>query len=275
MRKITDPNYHLPEVLPFQWVRTLTSGANCPALVRGVELNSHTAGDFVLKYRGAERMDEAASRRELVAAWLAAELDIWTPEPVVLHLEPGFREAVPTEFRARLTAKALGLNVGSRFVDGHATFESVPMLASELLQSVARIFAFDLLIQNSDRRAEKPNSFLAEGRIYVYDHELAFGFLSMLPMFANPEPWILNATDVSAAEKHLFYPMLRQSKNVDWQAALSTLPNLTPQFWQRAAGLLPDEWKDAGELHRIRGHVESIQQNSQTFISEICKKLIG
>ena len=275
MRKITDPDYQLPEIIPFQWVRTLTSGANCPMLVRGVDLVNQTPGDFVLKYRGAERMDETASRRELVAAWIAAELDIWTPEPVLVRVDPDFVRGVPPDFQPVLAGRALGLNFGCRFVEGKTIIQPGEILVAELHQAAARVFAFDLLAQNGDRRPEKPNSFLAEGRIYLIDHELAFGFLSMLPMFANPEPWILNETDVLAAKKHLFYPMLRQSKGVDWAAALGTLPNLTPQFWQRTAELLPDEWKNTGEINRIRDHFESIQQNTATFISEIWNKLIG
>ena len=97
----------------------------------------------------------------------------------------------------------------------------------------------------------------------------------MLPTFANPKPWILNDTDIMAAQKHVFYPIIRRSKAINWEAALSTLSNLTPLFWQRAAELLPETWKNTVEINRIKNHVESIQYNTQTFITEICNKLIG
>ncbi len=258
-----------------QWVHTLSSGANRPMLIRGIDQNRQQSGDFVLKYRNEERMNETTCRRELLAAWMAAEMDIAVPEPVVIHVDHNFVDTVPADLRTIMNTKALGLNIGSRYISGNTTFQPSPNLPKELHQTAARIFAFDLMLQNADRRDEKPNSFLAGGKIYVYDHELSFGFLSMLPMFANPTPWVLNDTDVLAAKQHLFYPMLRQNRNVQWEAALSTLSQLTPYFWQRASELIPIEWEDTTEMARIQGHIESIQQHITTFISEIWNKLIG
>ncbi len=275
MPKITDPAYQLPEIIATEWVRTFRTGANCPMLIDGIDLANQSKDSFVLKYRGAERMDETTSGRELMAAWLAIELEIGTPEPVVVRVDAQFAQMVPPDFRAVMATRAQGLNFGSRFMEGKTIFQPDELLAPQYHQAAARVFIFDLLIQNGDRRPEKPNSFLADGSICLIDHELAFGFLSMLPMFANPTPWILNGTDVLAAQKHLFYPMLRQNKGVDWEAAISTLSNLTPEFWQLANDHLPEKWKDAVEIGRIRSHFESLQQHSTTFISEIWNKLIG
>lgn len=275
MPKITDANYQLPEIIPLQWVRTLSSGANKPIVIRGVNLGEEQAGEYVLKYRGAERMNETSCRRELLCAWIADEMDIWIPEPVAVHVDAGFANNVPEEIRTVMTTRALGLNFGNRFIEGKTIIQPDEILAPELHQSAARIFAFDLLTQNGDRRPEKPNAFVADGNIYVIDHELAFGFLSMLPMFANPNPWVLNETDISAAQRHLFYPTLRHSKDVNWTAALSTVHNLTPQFWRRAGELLPEAWQNPAEINRIQSHFESIQQHLTTFLAEIWNKLIG
>jgi hypothetical protein len=275
MQKITSTNFKPCEVIPLQWVRTLSEGANKPMLIRGIDQNRQQTGDFVLKYRNAERMNETTCRRELLAAWMAIEMDIAVPEPVIIEVDSNFVATVPRELQPIMTSKALGLNIGSRYISGNATFQPAPTLPPELHQTAARIFAFDLMLQNADRRDEKPNSFLAEGKIYVYDHELSFGFLSMLPMFANQTPWVMNETDVSSAKNHLFYPALSQISSVNWEAALSTLSHLNPVFWQRAAELMPNEWVDAQEMTRIQAHIDAIQQYSSVFISEICNKLIG
>lgn len=244
-------------------------------LIRGIDQHQQQTGDFVLKYRNEERMNETTCRRELLAAWMAAEMDIAVPEPVIIAVDSNFVASVPREFQAIMTSKALGLNIGSRYISGNATFQPKPVLPTDLHQTAARIFAFDLMLQNADRRDEKPNSFLAEGKIYVYDHELSFGFLSMLPMFANPTPWLLNDTDVKAAKQHLFYPTISQNRNINWEAALSSVVQLTPHFWKRATELIPQEWENTQEMTRIQDHIMSIQQHSETFISEICNKLIG
>jgi hypothetical protein len=275
MPKITDANYHLPEVIPLQWVRTLSSGANKPVVIRGIDGAAHESGEYVLKYRGAERMDEAACRRELLAAWIAAEMDIAVPEPVIIQVDAGFASCLPDNIQAIVATRALGPNFGNRFIEGKTIFQPGAMLTPELRQSAARVFAFDLLTQNADRRHEKPNAFLANGAIYAIDHELAFGFLSMLPMFANPNPWILNQTDVLAARQHLFYPALRSYSDVDWGAALGAIHKLTPLFWQRVSELIPENWKDDGEISRIQNHFDSIQQHTSTLQSEIWNKIFG
>lgn len=273
--KITTPNYQIPEIIPLQWVRTLTSGANQPIVIRGIEINGTRSGEYVLKYRGAERMDDTTCRRELLAAWMATEIDIHTPEPVLIHVDAHFAQNVPIGIKAIMETHSLGLNFGNHFIEGKTVIPPNGAVPSELLQTIARIFLFDLLIQNGDRRPEKPNSFVADGKVYIIDHELAFGFLSMLPMFANPKPWFLNDTDILAAQSHLFYPLLRKSRGINWEAASSTLLQLTPQFWQRANGLFPEVWHNTDETDRIRHHIEGIQQHLTIFLSEICNKIIG
>lgn len=275
MPKITNANYEIPEITPLQWVRTLDGGANKPIVIRGVEVQKEQTSEYVLKYRGAERMDESACRRELLASWIAAEIDIWTPEPVIIHVDGHFATMVPSELRETLASRALGINFGTRYIPGNASFQPETVLPSGLHQTAARVFAFDILMQNSDRRKEKPNAFLADDNIYVYDHELSFGFLSMLPMFANPTPWVLNAIDISAAERHLFYPLLHHNRSVNWDAAVSTFSHLSPFFWQCANEHLPATWRNHEEMTRIQSHFDSIQQNLQTFISEIWNKIIG
>jgi len=202
-------------------------------------------------------------------------MDIHTPTPVLIEVDENFVRTVPQALQTKLSTRSCGLNFGNRFMEGKTIVPPNGAIPPALFQTAARIFTFDLLIQNGDRRSEKPNLFVSEGKIHVIDHELAFGFLSMLPMFANQSPWILNETDILAAKKHLFYPILRQCKDVNWEAAGSTFKSLTPQFWQRANNLLPEPWHNSDEMTRIQQHIELIQQHSDTFLSEIWNKLIG
>lgn len=65
MPKITDVNYELPEIIPLQWVRTLEGGANKPIVILGADRREQQSSYFVLKYRGAERMDEAATHQPI------------------------------------------------------------------------------------------------------------------------------------------------------------------------------------------------------------------
>jgi hypothetical protein len=53
---ITDPAYFLPEVLATQLLSTAQNGANRPLFIRGIEDYTFVENDYVLKYRGAERI---------------------------------------------------------------------------------------------------------------------------------------------------------------------------------------------------------------------------
>jgi hypothetical protein len=52
----------------------------------------------------------------------------------------------------------------------------------------ARIYAYDLITQNPDRRADNPNCGSYNGRLVAYDFEMAFSFLYAIPGTAG-EPW--------------------------------------------------------------------------------------
>lgn len=94
-------------------------------------------------------------------------------------------------------------------------------------------------------------------------------------MFANKTPWVFNEIDIESAKNHIFYPQLRQNRQVDWAAAVRTIPDLNEPFWQKAESLLPPEWHDAAETQRIKSHIESIQTHLTEFTEEIWNRLMA
>lgn len=266
----------LPEIIATQHFGVAETGANKPLFIRGIDTRLHKSGDYVLKYRGAERMDAAACGRELLAAFLATLLDVNTPQPVIIHVGPDFVETMRGLPVYPQVAKSIGSNFGSKYVSGNIPLRPTQLLSPEQTQQAARIFVFDLLIKNSDRNRIKPNLFLAEDKIFIIDHELAFGFLFTLPSFLSPVAWQLNSTDVADAGNHFFYSFLRQrAKTIDWEEAFEPLTNFHQEYWTKIEELLPAAWKDDLMFDNIRSHIDAVFSNLASFKSEIWNKLLA
>jgi hypothetical protein len=203
--RITDSNYILPEIIALSVVETAQSGANRPLFIRGVNRQRKEKGFYVLKYQGAERMDNRTSGRELLAAFLAQEWGLTVPEPVKIIVLDNFLNTLTGHEDFKNIQKSKGcINFGNVKIMGDADLSYHVALTHEQVQQAAKIFIFDLIIQNADRRFEKPNMFLAKDKIHLIDHELAFGFLDTLPFLRSPKPYILNETDVNSAKNHFF-----------------------------------------------------------------------
>ena len=74
--KITDKNYPTKQVLALELTGTTRGGANKPLYITALNQVTGNTEDYVLKYRGAERMDERTSARESVSFDLKKTGDI-------------------------------------------------------------------------------------------------------------------------------------------------------------------------------------------------------
>lgn len=272
---ITDSDYTLPQIFPTQVVGTAKGGANRPLFIRGIDIHTGVENDFVLKYRGAERMDERTSARELVASFLATSLGIHTPKPVKILVEDAFLNNLKEHSDYQNIQKSKGINFGTVKVEPNNTIVIGQLLSAEQRQQALKIFLFDVWIQNGDRRFEKPNMFLCDENIYVIDHELAFGFIDTLPFLRSSHAFLLNDVDINAARNHFFYATLHQNKQFDFDAAFQPFVLLPPIFWQRLRLTVPSEWQKSDEIDQIEAHFNQILSNYETFKKEIWTKLLA
>lgn len=266
---LTDPHYHFPEVVPLQWIKTLSTGANRPIVVKAVDLGTKEAGEYVVKYRGGERMDASACGRELLGAWLADALGIAVPAPAVAQIRREFTDTLPGELRVLLSLKSLGINYSSRYIQGTVPVLYGAALDRTLTRQSARIFAFDQMLRNADRNAAKPNVFVADDQLYAIDHEISFGFLFTLPSLIGPNAWELNSIDRESAKNHLFYPNLKKHTGVDWDDVLKPFVNFPGGFWEKAWELMPPDWCTGEDFGKIQKHVTDTTNNVTKFQTEL------
>jgi hypothetical protein len=268
MPKITDPNYFLPVVEALMPGEVLTSGTTQPNVIRGVCRKTLTKSDYVIKFIKAQRMSPEASARELVAAFIAMELDFNIPPPAIINVSPAFVEAMMGKPNFMVANNSLGYNFGNEYIkEGYQALIRGQKIPVELFDRLQLLFAFDVLIGNSDRRVEKPN-FLTNGKQeLIFDHELAFSFALVLPFMRNKKPWLMTTQEMEWIKDNYCYAIL-QGKDIDFSNFVAKLSVLTPAFWQKAFSLVPSEWQ-TDQLNEIQVHVEMILQNKDVFKTEL------
>ena len=92
--KITENNYQIKRVIALEATGTAEGGANKPLFITAFNQDTGQSEEFVLKYRGSERMNEQRSARELIASFLAMALGISVPEPALVYIIPEFLDSL-------------------------------------------------------------------------------------------------------------------------------------------------------------------------------------
>ncbi|MGD0231870.1 MAG: HipA family kinase [Syntrophorhabdales bacterium] len=227
------------------FAKALRSGRTCPFLMvcYTQEGSQH---EVVVKLFSGSECTKAGLVCELVASLLAQDLRLPVPQPFLVEIDADFHHAVDLTFATRFE-KSTGLNFGSKFLGpGYVTWPQQRSIPVPLLQTAAEIFAFDVMIQNPDRREDKPNVLRKSDELAILDDELAFSFLYAL----IPEQYPWDGKGLDFAYDHVFYKGLR-GHQVSWermQAAFDAIDNLRIEIYMEA---LPKDWRDEGTNNAI------------------------
>lgn len=239
--------------------------ANNPILIRGIDKEKHDKGDYVIKLKSIERMtDPAASMRELLAAFIAMEMEIPSIKPAIVEVSSEFVQTISPGYIKQAASSSIGYNFGSTYERNYQVVGVEP-LSDKLLPFAQDIFAFDLFIQNTDRNRTKPNMLTNGEEILILDHEIAFGF-TFAP-FLPAKLWEMQVRDKNWIENHILYPLIK-GKEFDYAEFSAKMVNLNNDFWNKAWDLLPDEWR-VEQFGTIKQTINSFIENQDTFINEL------
>lgn len=270
MKKLTDAAYRLPTVEAMTAFSLLDKGTTAPLAVWGVDTKTGERGQYVVKLKNSDWMTTTSSAFELIGAWMAMELELPVVEPALVNVSPEFVETVREGYRAALQSQ--GINFGSKYQSG---FSNIPQfsfsLPHEFIETVQLIYVFDVFIANTDRGHERPNVQSNGSNLLIYDHELAFSFLRILPFLRNKTPWILNEGDRDLYQKHLFFKYLKEAKP-DLTQQVAMLERFNEDFWNKVYANLPPEWIDE-QVMEIRPYLTSIVGNRTYFAESLNKTL--
>lgn len=206
--------------------------------------------------------------REGLCAMLANDLGLPVPECFVVRIEPNFIDSIVPSAPAIAAAlrSTVPLGFGSaRLPPGFSAWMPERRIPKAMRPSAAEIFAFDLLVQNSDRRPDNPNMQSRGDEFAIFDHELALMIEGVL--FWKP-PWEPGSLEAAAApDKHLLRRELKGSEP-DLTRLVGAWEVINDQRLAEYRAALPPEWATPAEsadaaiafLRNLRDHVRPAVQ---------------
>ena len=210
---------------------------------------------------------------EVVSNVIARRLGVTTPEPCAIHISE--------EMAAKLTLSAKDQGHVHQITAGWASgcallrpppapYTSGQNLGAAQRVQAARLFVFDMLAQNPDRRMVKPNCGMIKDGIVAFDFEMCFGFL-FVPVVGGSaiQPW--EVSKVGLSKSHLFRDVTKRDLP-DEEEVVLRLQALADDWGADMLAGLPAEWHV--EAERIWTSVASVRQNAKVFAKEISRSLM-
>lgn len=245
-KKITDYDYSLPFIEALIADKT----TNNQLLIRGINLENHIKGDYIVH-------NNQVVSRELLASFMASELDINVPSPVLMN--------VNSELSKTLQNDVPALNFATEYKSSYyGIIRNQPLSEFQKLQ-INQIFPFDIFISNIARRTEQPNLLTDGNNLIIFNHQAAFDFLK--DGYKNKTPWEFRPQDMDWIKSHVFFPYLK-NKFPDFSILVNKLIRLDDNFWTKAFSLIPEELK-MDELEEIKSHSQAIIANKDNFLQSL------
>jgi len=267
--KITNQDYFLPIIQALSGDKLLGNGTTQPMLIRGVCTKTGVKSDYVAKYKNSPRMSIESSGRELIAAFIAKELELHVADPVLVNVTPEFVDTLIGKDGYKFASNSIGLNFGCKYFEGYWEFIKGQMPTNTQFQDAEKIYAFDIFIANPDRRVDKQNMLTDGDKILIFDHELAFAFV--MDIIKNPNPWLLGPADLSWIKNHYFYNILKQNEH-NFDTFVESFNVLDKNFWAKVDVLIPKEWVTS-QISEIQNNIELLVKNRDHFLENLYKTL--
>lgn len=259
-----DERRSLPSLQVLNILDEFKSGSNNPLLVGAVDEATGVKEKCVLKPNGGERMSKKAMLREIAATFIAKTWGIHTVEPVLLRVTPQLVEANVGQDWYDLLQKSVGLNYGSVYLPNH----QIPVLGQALnattFGQAQMIFAFDLFVQNPDRRSQKPNLMSNGEQLVIFDHELAFSYLQLF--FPSKQPWQISGEEW--IEDMFLYPIVK-GKPLPEDLIKQNVDKINTHFWDNLDQALPEELLILEEYAKIKQFCTAVVDHADAFIQEL------
>lgn len=244
----------IPRLQAVHFHRMMSSGRTTPGLfdcqsVEGV------VNAYVVKFRS-----KSAVLREHFAATLGKLLKIPIPPTAIVSIDAQFAALDPA-----LTF--LATDPGPHFASEHLTggynnFSGAYAPPETLLPQVIDIFAWDMLIQNADRRKGNSNLLFDGQRFAVIDHELALSFELLIG--ALPPPWELKNSRL--AKDHIFFAFLHSKiEERSFDPFLARFATVSDSILEEIIQQAPAEWHNARFVSKALEHLRQVRDNLDRF----------
>ena len=243
------------------------TGRNRPCTFSCVNENNQSE-DYVVKFHGVLG---SSIIFELYASILGRALGILVPDFAIVHIDPRMQAAIQDRIARENFQKSPGPHFGSQHLgNGYTVLNKGYTITNNesVLEQALNVFAFDMLIQNSDRRSEgtvgNPNILFKGNEIVAIDHELSFSFVNLIG--SPTDPWDIRSTNLPY--KHIFYRQLSKYANnhtISFDGFIEKLVQLTPEYIESIGQAVPSEWYNERYIAKITQHLEHLRENAEMF----------
>ena len=258
----------IPILKATSYQKTMISGRTKPCLFFCEDEGGNNSCEYIVKLKAGMENGYNGLIAEVLASQLAQVLDIPTPEPALIYIDPLLAEAVSDTNLSEKIRNSAGLNFGSKVITcGYDTWPVGKAIPTNLRILASEIFAFDALIQNPDRRVDKPNILWKGDELYIIDHEMGFSFIyEILP---SASPWQVNK--LGFLKRHLFYAELK-GHPINLERFAGAIDLLTDNVLNEMVSNIPPEWQN-NNISKITTHLKDITNHVNEFIDEIRRTL--
>lgn len=226
---------------------------------------------MIVKMLGLPEITDQSLFSEFFGNQLASRFGIDTPAVHLIEIDHDLLSANRSFLEEVGISPRPGLAVGSEQRRGMAPLSSqFPIKGQPEIDDAARIFAFDLLVQNPDRRVDNHNCANYRGRLVAFDFEMAFSFL--YPIVGAVEPW--EVSRLPFVRRHVFREPLatasRQGKIV-WTSIRDDLHRIDSAV-DDLASYVPEKWRHFSQ--RVVEHVHAVCAHQNDFEQQLQESLL-
>jgi hypothetical protein len=244
---------------------SLLGGSTLPSLMR-VKDESGKSYNYVVKIFKSDYL--AATCREVFAHALASEFDLQVPQAALIEVNQEIIHKLKELPKFNDRNIRAGYYFGTEFLTEAQIYTNNLSFVQISDWDMLRIFSFDVLIRNADRRVAKPNFLLYENEPILIDHELSLGFFEKNYNDFNVSDW--GFLYGGGSKSHIFLDILREkSKNnlIDLAYIQDYLRTFKPNIlFSYAEQLLRYDYDDAGSVVKIICYLDIVKNNPQLFI---------
>jgi hypothetical protein len=254
----------LPRLKANAVVRVLAHGRTSPCVVLATDDEGETQ-EVVVKWRWGPEQRDIGGICELVCSLLADDLGLPTPKPSLIEVDEEFHRGIHDPRLAKIVEQSAGLNFGGAFLSGHNTWPRDKSLPLHLQQVGLETFAFDVLVDNPDRRQAKPNILWSGDELALCDHEQAFSFVRGV-LFWKPA-WA--GGELKHFREHIFFNQLKRMA-VNLNRFNGALEALSDERLAEYADAIPEVWKNGNDAtDKILDYIGRARENRTALFAVI------
>jgi hypothetical protein len=254
-------------------INRLRGGTTHPFMMEVCDKNGNYKGHYVVKvFTQKDEKQVQATAKEFIANQLAIEFDLCVPDAALVWV----RKEIIIELKEKCGYRDIiaGWYFATNYIDNIIDYQKdfTTKKISVLIQQ--NIFAFDMLIQNKDRRIGKPNCFVKDGECYLIDHELSLQITESYKQYYQQCEWQGLAIGYEIKDReHIFYETLKSNKGVNFDEFQLYLHNISLNSVIKIVNLLADEGIVVEIFDSIEPYLQDAKKNSAKF-SETLKRIL-